>query len=70
MVRAQFENWSDLDLIEYWLERVAIRVEGTNNVSASNVIQCEYLAATELKKAIGVNRLPEQIRTALRKFRK
>jgi hypothetical protein len=69
MERAQFQNWSDSDLVEYWLERVSIRIEGTKLASESDVRQAEYLAAREIKACVAVDRLPKPIYEALRKFK-
>jgi hypothetical protein len=64
-------DWTDRDLVELWLERVAIRLMPVANKQETpgEVRQAEYLAAQELRRWLGARTLPDEARQALRKFR-
>jgi len=64
-------DWTDAELLELWLERVAIRLMPVEHrvTTLGEVRQAEYLAAKEVQRWVGGRHLPDEIRVALRKFR-
>lgn len=68
---ASIAHWTDTELVELYLERVAIRLMPVANrvTTDGEVRQAEYTAAREVRNWCGGRHLPAELVTALRKFR-
>lgn len=68
---ASIADWTDSELLELYLERVAIRLMPVDHkvTTDGEVRQAEYMAAREVRNWCGGRHLPAELVTALRKFR-
>lgn len=68
---ASISDWTDAELRELWLERVAMRLMPVTHRTFTDgeIRQAEYMAAKEVRQWCGGRHLPAELVTALRKFR-